>query len=128
MKVQVLQENLQRGLAIVSRAVAARNTLPIISNILFQTDGGRLKLVATDLDITICAWIGSKIDEEGATTIPSRLISDFVASLPPGTVNLEIPERGRQVKLECARNESTINTMDAEDFPRTQAVSGGASI
>jgi DNA polymerase-3 subunit beta len=128
MKVQVLQENLQRGLAIVSRAVAARNTLPIISNVLFQTDAGRLKLVATDLDITICAWIGSKIDEEGATTIPSRLISDFVASLPPGTVNLEIPDRGRQVKLECARNESTINTMDAEDFPRVQAVSGGASI
>lgn len=128
MKVQVLQENLQRGLATVSRAVAARNTLPIISNVLFQTDQGRLKLVATDLDITICAWIGAKIDEEGATTIPSRLIGDFVSSLPPGTVNLEIPERGRQVKLECARNESTINTMDAEDFPRSQAVTGGASI
>ncbi|HEX6031038.1 MAG TPA: DNA polymerase III subunit beta [Tepidiformaceae bacterium] len=128
MKVQVLQENLQRGLATVSRAVAARNTLPIISNILFQTDQGRLKLVATDLDITISAWIGAKIDEEGATTIPSRLISDFVASLPPGTVNLEIPERGRQVRLECARNESTINTMDAEDFPRSQPISGGSSI
>ncbi len=128
MKVQVLQENLQRGLATVSRAVAARNTLPIISNVLFQTDQGRLKLVATDLDITICAWIGAKIDEEGATTIPSRLIGDFVASLPPGTVNLEIPERGRQVKLDCANNKSTINTMDAEDFPRSQAVTGGASI
>jgi DNA polymerase-3 subunit beta len=128
MKVQVLQENLQRGLSIVGRAVAARSTLPITANVLLQTEKGRLLLAATDLDIGIRAWIGAKIDEEGATTVPSRLISDFVSSLPPATVNLEIPERGRQVKLECARNESTVNAMDAEDFPRIQTISDGTSI
>jgi DNA polymerase-3 subunit beta len=127
-KVQVLQENLQRGLNIVGRAVATRSTLPITANVLLQTDGGRLKLAATDLDISMSAWVGAKIDEEGATTVPSRLISDFVSSLPPGTVNLEIPERSRQVKLECARNESTIHAMDAEDFPRLPAISDGFAI
>ena len=86
MKVQVLQENLQRGLSIVGRAVATRSTLPITANVLLQTDRGRLKLAATDLDISISAWIGAKIDEEGATTVPSRLISDFVSQLPPATV------------------------------------------
>src|SRR3972149_9478665 len=99
MKVQVLQENLQRGLSIVGRAVATRSTLPITANVLIATDRGRVKLSATDLDIAITAWVGGKIDEEGATTGPSRLISDFVSSLPPATVNLEIPERSRQVKL-----------------------------
>jgi DNA polymerase-3 subunit beta len=128
MKVQVLQENLQRGLAIVGRAVATRSTLPITANVLIQTDKGGLKLAATDLDIAISAWIGAKVDEPGATTVPSRLITDFVSSLPPATVNLEVPERGRQVRLECARNESTINAMDAEDFPRIASVSGGAAV
>jgi DNA polymerase-3 subunit beta len=128
MKVQVLQENLQRGLAIVGRAVATRSTLPITANVLIATDRGRLKLAATDLDIAISAWVGAKIDEEGATTVPSRLITDFVSSLPPATVSLEVPERGRQVKLECARNESTINAMDAEDFPRIAAISAGVSV
>ncbi len=128
MKVQVLQENLQRGLSIVGRAVATRSTLPITANVLLMTDKGRLKLAATDLDIAISAWVGAKIDEEGATTVPSRLISDFVTSLPPATVNLEIPDRSRQVKLECARNESTINAMDAEDFPRIQSISDGVSM
>ncbi len=128
MKVQVLQENLQRGLGIVGRAVASRSTLPITANVLLATDKGRLMLAATDLDIGIRAWIGAKIDEEGATTVPSRLLSDFVASLPPATVNLEIPERSRQVKLECARNESTVNAMDAEDFPRIQTISDGIRV
>jgi DNA polymerase-3 subunit beta len=128
MKVQVLQENLQRGLAIVGRAVATRSTLPITANVLLSTDQGRLKLAATDLDIAISAWVGAKIDEQGATTVPSRLITDFVSSLPPATVNLEIPERGRQVKLECARNESTINAMDAEDFPKIAQLSAGIAV
>ncbi len=128
MKVQVLQENLQRGLSIVGRAVATRSTLPITANVLLQTDKGRLKLAATDLDIAMSAWVGAKIDEEGATTVPSRLISDFVSSLPPATVQMEIPERSRQMKLECARNESSINAMDAEDFPRIPEVRDGVAI
>lgn len=124
----MLQENLQRGLSIVGRAVATRSTLPITANVLLCTDKGRLKLAATDLDIAISTWVGAKIDEEGATTVPSRLIGDFVSSLPPATVSLEIPERSRQMKLECARNESTINSMDAEDFPRIQEIKDGVSL
>ena len=128
MKVQVLQENLQRGLSIVGRAVATRSTLPITANVLLMTDKGRLKLAATDLDIAISTWVGAKIDSEGATTVPSRLIGDFVSSLPSATVDLEIPDRGRQMRLECARNHSTINAMDAEDFPRIQSIPDGVSI
>jgi len=127
-KVQVLQENLQRGLSIVGRAVATRSTLPITANVLLATDRGRLRLAATDLDIAISTWVGAKIDEEGATTVPSRLITDFISSLPAATVNLEIPERSHQMKLECARNESTINAMDAEDFPRVPSITDGTHI
>lgn len=128
MKVQVLQENLQRGLSIVSRAVATRSTLPITANVLLRTDEGRLKLSATDLDISMSAWVGAKIDDEGATTVPARLIGDFVASLPPGTVLLDVPERGRTVKIECARNEATMAAMDAEDFPRIGSIEDGVVI
>ena len=128
MKVQVLQENLQRGLSIVGRAVAARSTLPITANVLLQTDRGRLKLAATDLDISISAWIGAKIDEEGATTVPSRLIGDFVSQLPPATVAIEVPGNGRQLRLECARNEATVNAMDSEDFPRIPELRDGVTL
>ena len=49
MEFSCLQENLAKGLSIVSRAVATRSTLPVLSNILMATDEGRLKLSATNL-------------------------------------------------------------------------------
>jgi DNA polymerase-3 subunit beta len=133
-KVQVLQENLQKGLSIVGRAVATRSTLPITSNVKIETEGtGRLKLSATDMDIGISAWVGARVDDPGATTVPSRLISDYVSSLPQAPVHIEIPERGRQVHLDCgspgmARNDSTINAMDAEDFPDIPKVADGVVV
>lgn len=128
MKVQVLQENLQRGLLIVGRAVATRSTLPITANVFLGTDKGLVKLAATDLDIAISAWVGARIEEEGATTVPARLLSDFISSLPPAEVSLSIPDRSRQLKIECARNESSVNTMDAEDFPRIATITDGTTV
>ncbi len=124
MKVTCLQENLARGLGIVGRAVAVRSTLPITSNVLISTDHGRIKLAATNLDIALSCWIGGQIEDEGAITVPSRLLSDFVNSLPPDKVSLTLAPRARQVKLVCARNEATISGMDADDFPPIPAVEG----
>jgi DNA polymerase-3 subunit beta len=59
MKASCLQENLAKGLSIVSRAVAARSTLPVLGNIYLGTDQGRLKLAATNLEIGITCWIGA---------------------------------------------------------------------
>ena len=78
MKATCLQENLAKGLAIVGRAVATRSTLPMASNILLASDGPRLKLSATNLEIGITTWVGAKVEEEGAVAVPARLLSEFV--------------------------------------------------
>ena len=82
MKLSCLQENLNRGLGVVGRAVATRTTLPITNNVLLATEQSRLKLAATNLEMAISCWIGGKVEEEGAITVPARLLSDFVSSLP----------------------------------------------
>jgi DNA polymerase-3 subunit beta len=128
MKVLSLQENLSKGLGIVGRAVAVRSTLPITSHILLATDGGRLKLAATNLEIALSCWIGAQVEEEGAITIPARLLIDFVNSLPNERIELTLGPRGRQVHVQCARNEATIGGMDADDFPPIPSVDGGGSI
>ncbi len=128
MKVLSLQENLSKGLGIVGRAVAVRSTLPITSHILLATDGGRLKLAATNLEIALSCWIGAQVEEEGAVTIPARLLIDFVNSLPNERIELTLGPRGRQVHVQCARNEATIGGMDADDFPPIPSVDGGGSI
>jgi DNA polymerase III subunit beta len=128
MKVSCLQENLAKGLSIVGRAVAVRSTLPITANVLLATDNGRLKLAATNLEIALSHWLGGKIDEEGAITVPARLLADFVNSLPAEQIDLELPARSKQVKLTCARNSATIGGLDAEDFPPIPSVEGEATI
>jgi DNA polymerase-3 subunit beta len=128
MKLSCLQENLARGLAIVRPAVASRSTLPITQNVLLTTDGGRLKLAATDLEIALSCWVGARIEEEGTTTVPARLLLDFVNSLPSDQIALSLPQRARTLHLSCARNEATMGTMDADDFPPIPAVQSDAGI
>jgi hypothetical protein len=83
-KLTVMQENLARGLQVVSRAVSSRSTLPVLSNVLLRTEDAGLKLTATNLEIGITAWVPGKIDAEGALTVPARLLADVVAGLPAG--------------------------------------------
>ena len=128
MNVTCLQENLARGLGIVGRAVALRSTLPITSNVLIATDHGRIKLAATNLDIALSCWIGGQIEEEGAITVPARLLGDFVNSLPAEKIQLSLSPRSKQVKLVCARNEATIGGLDADDFPPIPAVEDGGTL
>lgn len=128
MKVTCTQEALGRGLAIVGRAVAARSPLPITSNVLLATEEGRLRLSATNLEITMSCWIQAQIDEEGAITVPARLLTDFVSTLPNDRISLTVAPRARQVRLACARNEATIGGLNAEDFPPAPVVKDGVSV
>ena len=117
MKLSCLQENLAEGLSIVGRAVSPRSTLPVLGNVLLSTDGGRLRLSATDLEVGINCWIGAKVEEEGATTVPARTFIDLVNALPPGQVDLELVVRTQTLNLRAARSEANIKGIDAQEFP-----------
>lgn len=115
MKLQVTQEHLNQALLSVGRVANTRNTLPILSNVLIKTINNRLSLSATNLDIAIVHYIGAKIEQEGAITVPARLMQEFVSSLPGGVIELEL----NQTKLNVITNQynSTINGIIADDFP-----------
>ncbi|MDO8568254.1 MAG: DNA polymerase III subunit beta, partial [Dehalococcoidales bacterium] len=125
MKLSCLQENLNRGLSIVGRAVATRTTLPITNNVLLATDEGRLKLVATNLEVAISCWIGAKIEEEGSITVPARLLTEFVSSLPNDKIDMALSAKTKVLQLTCARYEARISGMDAKDFPPIPRIEDG---
>ena len=125
MKLSCLQENLNRGLSMVSRAVAARTTLPITNNVLLTVDQSRLKLVATNLEMAISCWIGAKVEEEGTITVPARLLTEFVSSLPSEKVDISLSPRTKTLGLKCARFEARISGVDAKDFPPIPGVEDG---
>jgi DNA polymerase-3 subunit beta len=125
MKLSCLQENLNKGLNIVGRAVATRTTLPITNNVLLATEDGRLKLVATNLEMAISCWIGAKIEDEGTITIPARLLTEFVSSLPNDTIDFQLSPQTKTLGLKCARFEARISGVDAKDFPPIPSVDEG---
>lgn len=125
MKLQVTQENLAKALGNVSRVASTRGTLPILSNVLLKTVGTRLSIAATNLDIAITHYIGSKVSEEGSITVPARLMQDFVSSLPGGVIDLSLDEL--KLHISTDQYQSVINGVSAEDFPIMPAITDGKS-
>lgn len=116
MRISCVQENLAKGLAIVGRAVATRSTLPVLSNVLLQTDQSRLKLAATNLEIGITCWVGAMVEEEGSITVPGRLFSDLVSSLAADQV-VELQTKGQSLHVSCAGYEANLRGIGADEFP-----------
>jgi len=114
-----MQENLARGLSVVSRAVSNRS-LPVLTNVLLKTEDAGLKLTATNLEIGITYWVPGKIESDGATSVPARLLTDLVNSLPGGEpIDLELGD-GETLHIRSGRFESNIKGISADDFPTVQ--------
>ncbi len=128
MKVSCLQENLAKGLSIIGRAVSPRSTLPVLGNVLLATDAGRLKLSATNLEIGINCWIGAKVEDEGAITVPARTFIDLVNALPPERVDMELIVRTQTLNLRAGRSEANIKGIDAQEFPIVPVPEGEGGI
>ena len=128
MQVTCLRENLSRGLANVSRAVASRATLPVTQNVLLEGDNGQLKLTATNTEISISTWIGAQIEGEGSLTIPARMLTDFVNSLPGQTVQLDFQTDPVGIEITCDKFNATIHGIASEEFPPIPKVDGGATV
>ena len=123
MKLQVTQENLNKALGTVARVANARGTLPVLANVLIKTVNNRLSIAATNLDIAITHYIGAKVNDEGAITVPARLMQDFVSSLPAGVIDLDLDDYKLHIATE--QYQSVINGVSAEEFPVMPAISEG---
>ncbi len=118
-----VQENLNRGLSLVNRAVATRSPLPVLQNVLLATEEGGLKLSAMNQQIAISVWIGASIESEGAITVPARLLVDFVSQLPEGPVKMDLDGDTDTLSVEAGAYRAKIKGIDADEFPPIPAAS-----
>jgi DNA polymerase-3 subunit beta len=115
MKLSLLQENLNLALTNVSRFVSSKNQLPVLNNILLSTDQGRLKLSATNLELSINYWIGAKIEQEGSITIPAKEITEFISYFSSGKIDLSL--ENNLLKVSSLKSTSEFTTTPSTDFP-----------
>ncbi|MBN1580058.1 MAG: DNA polymerase III subunit beta [Anaerolineae bacterium] len=125
MKASCLQDNLSRGLAIVGRAVATRPTLPVLSHVLLSAEQSQIKLAATDLELFVVCWLGARVDQDGEITLPARLLTDLINSLPQEQIELDLDDQ--TLHLACARNDAVIKGIDAQEFPLIPATQSNAN-
>lgn len=116
MKLICTQENFKKAIYKTERVVSKQNTLPILNNILFETENGLFKISATNLEIGVAVKIGAKIEKEGRITIPAKLISNFINNLPTGdSIDLEVVEQSLKVKNNSSK--AVIKGLSASEFP-----------
>lgn len=126
MELTVTQENLTKALGSVGRVASSKTGLPILSNILLRTDGNRLLVAATNLEIASTHYVGAKIITPGSITIPARLVSDFISSLPKGTVELKVKDA--HLTITSGSYTSVINGVVADEFPELPTIDENSSI
>ena len=126
MELTVTQENLSKALNAVGRVANGKTQLPILSNILLRTDGNRLLIAATNLEIAITEYIGAKITKPGAITIPAKLVAEFVGNLPNDTIEFKVVKDN--LHIQSGSYKSIINGVIADEFPELPTINEDASV
>lgn len=128
MKISIERRELLKGLQRVQGVVEKRNTMPILSNILMETDKDKgIALFATDMEISIHGTYPAEVIREGKTTFSARKIYEIVKELPDGPVTLH-QEENLWVQIESGKSKFKVAALAADDFPLAPTVKEEISI
>lgn len=115
MKITCLQENLKINLNIAQNIIGRNLTLPILNNLYLETEGNRLKISSTNLEIGINTWTAGKVEKSGSITCPAKILSGFVNNLP--NKKIELDAKNNTLTIKCENYKATLKGLPAEDFP-----------
>jgi len=126
MRFTITRQNLHNGLAAVSASIPSKTTLPVLSNILFETDEDAVWMSGTDLDVSVRVKVPAEITEAGSLTAPGKKLQEIVRELPDQPV--EVSTRSDQIELSCGRSNFKLNGLPAEEFPSLPGVDFGEGV
>lgn len=119
---------LAEALSVVSRALPARSSLPVLGTVLLEATGEGLELTATNLEFGIHRQLGADVAAEGAAAVPCRLLTDFTSAIGGERLEIELTERGDSLGLRCESFRTAIRCLDADEFPPTPSSEGGRTL
>jgi DNA polymerase III subunit beta len=117
MKLLCTRENLKTAIYNTERVTGKQSNLPILNNILLETEKGRLKISATNLEIGVISYLGAKIEKEGKITIPVKILSNFINNLPESEDKINIEADNQILNISTNGYKAKIKGLDAQDFP-----------
>ncbi len=121
MKFTCEKKELSDAVSLVQKAINSQNTLPVLANILIKTEGQKLYLSATNLEIAISTSFNAEVENEGEITIPARLFSNYISLLPEGNVEISL-DSGYGVTIKSSDSKTKLKGISAEEFPELPVV------
>jgi DNA polymerase III subunit beta len=118
LKITCSRDELNRQLAIVSRAASARTTVQVLAGVLLRSEEGKLELSATDMEISLRTPLEAEVASEGAVVVPGKLLAELARLLPGEQVAIEHRQGEGVVEIVSGAAVYRIHTYNAEDFPR----------
>ena len=119
MKFVIKKEDLYNGINIVEKAASTKALQPVLANIYIETiDNGTIKLIATDLDLTVTAQVDAQVEEEGKITLPSSTLKEIVSKLGNKLITFEMAPETNIVNITCQNSKFDIIGISADEFPR----------
>jgi DNA polymerase-3 subunit beta len=112
------RDELLHALGIVSRGVSTRTTVQILSGILLDAGDGKLRLAATDMEVSLRTELEAKVESDGSVVVPGRLLLELARLLPEQEVSLEHKPEEAAVEIRCGSATYRLHTYNPEDFPR----------
>lgn len=124
MKIKTNKDTLMKALHITEGVIDPRTTLPVLANILLETQGqDKVKIAATDLDMGVVSKINVTVEEEGAITIPAKKLNDIIRELPQGDITISA-KKNYNVTIECEKSFFKLIGLPKEDFPNLPNIEG----
>lgn len=117
MEITVSRAELLRELTAAQSVVERKTTIPILSNFLFEAEGDRLGITATDLDQSLRTACAAKVKKSGSCTVPARKLYDYIKLLGDGEVSIKLMDN-HWVQIRSGRSNTKMVGMARANFPQ----------
>jgi len=122
MNITITKSELSKALSLTQSIVDRKTTMPILMNVLLSAGEGRLKVAATDLEITAHVSVEATVKSSGSTTVNAKILSDVVRELPDGDVTIKLGESER-LEIVASSSQFRVIGVSAEEFPSLPGLS-----
>lgn len=116
-EVHCLKDDLLKGVQLVQNAISTRSTLPVLSNILVETNGGNVRLSSTDLEVGIRCFVKADIQSAGNTTVPAKTLSEFLRTLDEGKEISFKSDDNQKIEIRSGRDRCVLMGLPKDDYP-----------
>jgi len=117
MNFTVSRDNLFKALQKIVNVIPSKTTIDILYNILLNIEDSKLKIVATDLEITQISWCDSKVEEKGSIVLPGKLLMDILREMPDTQLNFKV-DNNFKIGMSSDFGEYKISGQNINDYPK----------